>query len=167
MYFPSDPNKIPASWDTFKESLLFSNVSYILENGKNRPENLRRRLTSVDVNDLVGRLKKMNYVRIGVSRLMAVPPHFGVVLDSEGKTADVIEYLALESTSERIERDISLLVDLIFYELPNLRRLSVPLNVGTVVVPGIEAKIEKKINKTEFIRSSKESDESPTLQVPV
>ncbi|WP_211473829.1 hypothetical protein [Collimonas humicola] len=154
MYFPSDPIKTPALWDTFKESLQASNASYILENGQTQPANFPRKVTSVEASNLVSRLREMEYVRIGTSRLMAIPPHFGVVLNSDRTTAELVEYLALEYTNERIERDISLLVDLIFYELPNLQKLAVPLDVGAVVITGIKANIGDKRGVTEFIRSS-------------
>lgn len=151
MYFPSDPNKIPALWDSFEESLLASNVSYVLKDGQARPENFPRKVTSIEASNLINRLKKMGYVRIGASRLMAVPPHFGVVLDFDGTNATLVEYLALESTSERMERDISLLIDMIFYELPRLQKLTIPLDVGAVVIQGIQTNIG---SATDFIRSS-------------
>lgn len=155
MYFPSDPNKIPALWDSFKESLLVSNAAYVLENGQTRPENFPRKATSIEASNLINRLKEMGYVRIGASRLMAVPPHFGAVLSSDGTNAVLVEYLALESTNERMERDISLLVDLIFYELPSLQKLTVPLDVGAVVIQGIETNIGNEGCVTDFIRSSR------------
>lgn len=153
MYFPSDPNKNPAIWKVLMHGLLASNTFYILENGKDHSTDLPRKAKSAEVDVLINRMQGLGYVRIGESRLTATPPHFGVSLSSDGKTADLMEYLALDSAKESRERDISLLVDLMFYELPNLIKLTVPLKLGLIEIPGIGVDIDRHNNVAEFFRA--------------
>lgn len=154
MYFLSDPNKNPALWRVLMDGLLASNTSYVLENGKDQSADLPRKGTSAEVDVLIKRMQGLKYVRIGASRLTATLPHFGVSLSSDGKTAGLKEYLALDSAKERRVRDISLLVDLMFYELPSLIKLTVPLRLEVIEIPGVEVDIDSNNNIANFIRTS-------------
>ncbi|MCI1837962.1 hypothetical protein ABFG95_02320 [Achromobacter sp. HNDS-1] len=153
MYFPSDPNKTPALWEALRDGLLTSNVSYVLENGKDQSAGLSRKATSAEADFLINRMRRLGYVRVGVSQLTATPPHFGVLLSSDGKVANLMEYLTLDSAKDRPDRDISLLVDLMFYELPNLRKLIVPLRLEVIEIPGVGVDIDSQHGVAEFSRA--------------
>lgn len=153
MYFPSDPNKNPALWEALRDGLLTSNILYIFENGKDQSASLSRKATSAEADVLINRMRSLGYVRIGVNRLTATPPHFGVSLSSDGKIANLMEYLALDIEKDRPDRDISLLVDLMFYELPNLRKLVVPLRLEVIEISGVGVDIDSHNGVAEFSRA--------------
>jgi hypothetical protein len=64
-----------------------------------------------------------------------------------------MEYLALDIEQDRPDRDISLLVDLMFYELPNLRKLVVPLRLEVIEIPGVGVDIDSHNGVAEFSRA--------------
>jgi hypothetical protein len=154
MYFPADPKKNPVLWSTLRDGLISSYVSIILEGGKAPFAEKPRKVTSEQAAELMLRLQKLEYVRVGTSRLLAVPPHFGVAISGEGKFATLTEYVALDNEPERRNRDITLLVDLIYYEMPDLWKLHVPLNVSQINSLGIEMVIDEKNDFSNFFRIS-------------
>jgi len=64
-----------------------------------------------------------------------------------------MEYLALDSAKDGPDRDILLLVDLMFYELPNLRKLIVPLRLEVIEIPGVGVDIDSHNGVAEFFRA--------------
>lgn len=152
MYFPLDPNKNPALWESLRDCLLTSSVSYVLENRKAQSVGVPRKVTFAEVDGLINRMQTLGYVRIGASRLVATPPHFGVSLSYDGKVGDLTEYIALDGTKERRGRDISFLVELMFYELPNLSKLIVPLELNVTGIPGVGVNVGSNNKVAEFFR---------------
>ena len=136
MYLPLDPGKTQGLWEKFRESLAEGSLFGAVSNGKKGLAND----TVEDPEFLVERFKKCGYCRIGTSRMVPVTAHFGVCLD--GEIGRLQEYLSYSNDEEQIESDLRKLSQLIFYEIPDLKKLVVPFEIselgdqGLVVEPG-------------------------------
>ncbi|MEN2426504.1 hypothetical protein [Chromobacterium vaccinii] len=139
MFLPVDPSKLNSLWDSLKVSLCEVEHSEIVSGGHFNPI-AAQRLSRQDAESVVARMKELNYVRIGTGRMSPVPPHFGAHLDCEKSKASLMEYLGVDSSHDRIVRDISLLVDFVFFEIKSLVELTIPFRCEEVEVQGFAAR---------------------------
>ena len=152
MFLPIDPNKLDSLWDSLKVSLCEAAHSEIVSSGY---LNIiaARHLSVQDAEAVVARMKGLNYVRIGTGRVNPVPPHFGVHLDHGQSKAKLMEYLGLDTSRHRIIRDISLLVDFIFFEIKSLVELRIPFECEEVEVQGFVARYNSDRDCTVICRT--------------
>ena len=79
MYIPVDPNKIKAIWDELEKNLLSNEHSYIIYNG-NKNKKKKNILESKEINNLISRMYRCDYIRIGTNKMIPFPPHFSIKL---------------------------------------------------------------------------------------
>ena len=152
MFLPIDPEKMSAIWASFSESLRETEHCFVVLDGRNNNPAAGRRLTSAEAEGVVQRMKLLNYVRIGTSKLNPVPPHFGLHVDGERRRADLVEYFGLDCSADRIFRDLTLCVELAFFEIPFLEELAIPLACDEILVPGLLGRKGSDPGSTLFVR---------------
>lgn len=77
MYLPIDPYKINGYWEEFRESLEVQKLVYIVIN-KHYIDSEPHIANSYEIDELINRLKLINYVRIGSHHMCPQPCHFSI-----------------------------------------------------------------------------------------
>src|SRR5690606_38992131 len=142
MYLPLDPSKTEGLWEKFYQSLEEGAFVYIVSEGK---QSCGNGMTD-DPRLIIERFKKCGYSRIGTSRSVPVPAHFGVRIDD--KVGYLQEYIAHDGSQDQIESDLRKLVQLIFYEMPTLTNLVIPFELMGLSDQGVV--VETKCGVTEI-----------------
>lgn len=151
MFLPIDPKKTSAIWAALSESLHEREHCFVVVDGSNSNP-AARRLTSAEAEGVVHRMKHLSYMRIGTSKLNPVPPHFGLRVDGERRRADLAEYIGQDCSADRISRDLTLLVELAFFEIPSLEELAIPLVCDEISIPGLVGRKDSNPGSMLFMR---------------
>lgn len=137
MHFPEDPDKRKGLWDSFENSLLNMAPYYLVCEGVGDLLVKPSKIGTDEVKSIVDRFKKADVKRIGANHGMAIPPHYALFLEENGKTASLVEYIS-ESLgkngaigSNEILRDIESLSVALFYDYSELESINVPLEILT------------------------------------
>jgi hypothetical protein len=150
MHFPVDPNKRDGIWDKLETSLATEENCFVIGNGAFQADAVSRKLSGTSAKEVVERLKKYDYVRVGVSRNQPLPAHFSVVFKSNN-SATVVEYIAMASepggsvTKEKIKKDACLIADTVFYDSPNTQTIHIPIRLGSEIIDIYEFKDNNEV----------------------
>ena len=150
MHFPVDPNKRDGIWDKLETSLATEENCFIIGNGAFQFDAVSRKLSESSAREVVDRLKKSDYVRVGVSRNQPLPAHFSVMFKSDN-SATVVEYIAMASepggsvSKEKIKKDACLIADTVFYDCPNTETIHIPIRLGSEIIDIYEFKVDNEI----------------------
>lgn len=152
MYLPIDPKKSEHLFADFFNALRAINHFHLVDQGKERPDATLEKSSSKEAINTIERLKKLPYVKIGTTKCMPTPPHFGADLSENHRHAKLVDYFSSSHDQNRINRDIYLFVDLIFLEIKELETLDVPIFYSGPEIAEASIKIERKKNITTFRR---------------
>lgn len=141
MYLPLDPSKTEGLWEKFSQSLEQGALTCIVANGEQACVNE----ISGDPRPVIERFKECGYSRIGTSRSVPVPAHFGVRI--EGEVGYLQEYLAYDGSQDQMLSDLRKLSQLIFYEVPTLKKLVIPFEIAGLSDQGIVVEIKNGVTE--------------------
>lgn len=141
MYLPLNPNKIEGLWDKFLQSISDCSFEYVVSNGEQNSSS-----RSIEEPGLVTRrFKECEFSRIGTAKSVPIPAHYGVRIESE--TGYLQEYIARDASEDQIASDLRKLSQLIFYEVPTLRKLVIPFEVKNMSDQGVTVKISNGLTE--------------------
>jgi len=152
MLIPLDPNGRTGLWDALEVSIERDNLIAIVSSGQ-----ITHKLRHDAVNNdqgacTVRRMRNLSYVRVGTERLMPLPPHFAVSLADDGFAGALEEYLARDASIETTLRDMTLLIDLVFFEVKSLKKLIIPFDASHVPVEGFDIHYDLVAGRTQVSR---------------
>jgi hypothetical protein len=140
MFLPVDLKRVESLSQALVMDLCEREHCHIIEDGKYSA--CMRKKTASAAENLVGRLNELGYVRIGTERMNPVAPYFGVRMSEGAHRAELVEYIGIDCEQDRIVRDISFLVELMFFEVNELKVLEVPIELSDLRIPGISTCID-------------------------
>jgi len=132
MYTLIDPNRSRNFWEKFRQDLVTNRSCYIIVDGKQNFDTKNILLNFNDVNKSIERMKKTDYVRLGSSRTMPIPPHFAINFLDANK-AILLELIVIDNNLQEISNAVNLIIQLSFYENPALMELRIPLIIDNII----------------------------------
>jgi len=92
-------------------------------------------------NKLMDRMKKADYVRLGANRLMPIPTHFAINFHGNNKSI-LLELITIDDGFQEISNAINLIIQISFYENPNLMELTIPMIIDGIDDPDVNIVID-------------------------
>jgi len=150
MYIPIDPYKIDGYWEEFRRSLEAQKLAYVIIN-KRYVNDEPHIASSSEIDELINRLKNVNYVRIGSQHMRPEPCHFSMkpISYDEGIISELI---TCDDSIEQITRDINFIIQFVFFDCPKINKIIIPfkLDIGNDI--DFKVEIDRINNETKIIR---------------
>lgn len=137
MYLTLDPNKTNNFWEKFQHSIEANKYSYLIVNGKKNRETNTMNINLDVANEITARMKEADYVRLGASRLIPMPTHFAIKFYENNKGM-LSELITIDDSFQEIWNAINLIIQISFYENPNLMELIIPMIVDGINEPDVK-----------------------------
>lgn len=143
MYIPLDPNKLEGCWEKLKKSLSSNVFSCSIHDGKNyicakNSSDFKR-----NIEDIIDKMEKADYVRLGSNKMNFIPVHFAVNFLDYGK-ARLVELINSDNSKDTLKNDLALVIQFVFFDNKNLKELIIPAIVYGIDDPDVKIKIDEE-----------------------
>jgi hypothetical protein len=146
MYMPVDPKSVNGMWDKLLSSLSSQNTCLVVSDGQFNKGLQAVQLSRSEAEELLGKLKSRDYVRVGSAHMSPVPAHFS--LDLTSGVGRLMELISLSPDEDRLKNDISLICQFSFFENKDMKELIIPFVIQGVEDPELTFEVDESAGVT-------------------